>query len=132
MNRILPLAAAGKVLIGQPCPATSDLAERQFVPGTHLLVKGRFTYPNMDTGLDPEWFPEYGVPLGAPTDPLPATIATFFSAPWQVYVRHFANGMVLVNPDTATRVVNLGTTLWRMTQRGGGGAGERPRAAKPA
>lgn len=120
MNRILPLASAGKVLIAQTYPDPSDLAERLFVLGSYLLVKGSRTYLNLDTGLEPEWFPEYGVPLGAAVDPLPATIGSFFSAASQVYVRRFRNGRVLVNPGTATRTVDLGATLYRAVPAGGG------------
>jgi Hypothetical glycosyl hydrolase family 15 len=75
MNRILPLVAADKVLIGQTYPNSSDVQERLFVLGSYLLIKGTRTYINLDTGLDPEWFPEYTIDLGPPTDPLPVTIS---------------------------------------------------------
>ena len=74
MNRILPLAAAGKILIAQTYPNAADVAERMFVLGSYLLIKGDRTYLNLELDLDPEWFPEYTVFLGRATDPLPGQV----------------------------------------------------------
>ena len=35
-----------------------------FVLGTDLLIKGKYTYINLDTAMEPEWFPEYAIDLG--------------------------------------------------------------------
>jgi hypothetical protein len=41
-----------------------------------------------------------GVALGAPADPLPAGIAAYLDSSWNLYVRHYAKGMVLATPPT--------------------------------
>ncbi|MFN7940986.1 MAG: putative glycoside hydrolase [Thermoanaerobaculia bacterium] len=120
LNRVLPLAAAGRILIGQTYPAAASVAERMFVLGTFYLIQGSHTYLNLDTGLDPEWFPEYRIVLGKPLDPLPADVAAYFDAGQGVYVRHFDHGLVVVNPGTTTRLVALGGTWQRITPSGGG------------
>ncbi len=119
-NRILPLIKADKILIGQTYPDPAEVNERLFVLGTYLLVKGKYTYINLDTGLDPEWFPEYTIDLGAPIDPLPDDIAAYLDPTWQVYVRHYAKGLVLVNPTDTAHLINLGGTYYRANPGGGG------------
>jgi hypothetical protein len=90
------------------------------VLGSYLLIKGAHTYVNMEVDDAPEWFPEYGVALGAPADPLPADIATYLDSTWNVYVRHYARGMVLVNPSDTPRTIALGATYYRVVPSGGG------------
>ena len=120
MNRVLPLTAAGKILIAQTYPNPDDVAERLFIVGTYLLVKGTHTYINMETSGMPEWFPEYAVDLGAATDALPTAISAFYYAPWSVYVRHFAKGMVLVNPTGTPSSATLPTSYNLVVPSGGG------------
>jgi hypothetical protein len=120
MNRVLPLIRAGKIIIGQTYPTETDVNERLFVLGTYLLIKGTHTYLNLDIAMEPEWFPEYAIDLGSPIDPLPVTIDAYFNATSQVYVRHYAKGMVLVNPSDTAHTVNLGGTYYRATPSGGG------------
>jgi hypothetical protein len=120
MNRILPLVAADKIVIAQTYPDAASVDERLYVLGSYLLIKGAHTYVNMEVDEAPEWFPEYGVALGAPADPLPADIAGYLDPAWNVYVRHYARGMVLVNPSDTMRTINLGTTYYRVVPSGGG------------
>ena len=119
-NRLLALIRADKIIIGQTYPDETDVNERLFVLGAYLLIKGRYTYINLDTAMEPEWFPEYAIDLGSPIDPLPTEIATYLDPTWQVYVRHYAKGMVLVNPSDSARSINLGSTYYRVTPVGGG------------
>jgi hypothetical protein len=92
-----------------------------FILGTYLLVKGSRTYVNLDAeGLQIQWFPEYDIALGSPTDPLPASIDAFRDATSQVYVRHYANGLVLVNPSSTAETYSLGATLYQVVPSGGG------------
>lgn len=120
MNRLLSLISANKILIGQTYPNESNVNERMFVLGTYLLIKGKYTYINLDTAMEPEWFPEYTIGLGAPIDPLPTNVATYYNSTWQVYVRHYAKGMVLVNPSNTSHSINLGGTYYRANPSGGG------------
>ncbi len=120
MNRILPLAAAGKILIAQTYPEATDVAERMFVLGSYLLVRGDRSYLNLDLGLEPEWFPEYAVYLGRATDPLAVQISDTYDTASGTYVRHFRNGEVLVNPSTSPRNAILGGTFARVVPSGGG------------
>ena len=119
-NRILALVRAGKILIGQTYPSQANVDERLFILGTYLLVKGSSTYINLETSMVPEWFPEYGLNLGAPLDPLPGDISSYRNPAWGVYVRHYSRGMVLVNPEAASHTINLGATYMRAVPSGGG------------
>lgn len=120
LNRVLPLARADKILIAQTYPNAADVDERMFVLGTYLLVRGGRSYVNLDTGLDPEWFPEYRIVLGRALDPLPTAIAELYDATAGVYRRRFQNGEVFVNPGDSTRSVTLGGTFDRVVPSGGG------------
>lgn len=119
-NRILGLVRADKVVIGQTYPDLADVDERMFVLGTYLLIKGEHTYVNLETGMLPEWFPEYAIDLGAPESAPPATIDALRDDRWGVYLRRYARGMVLVNPGDAERTIDLGRTYRRVIPRGGG------------
>ncbi len=122
MNRALTLVNAGKIVIGQTYPNGSDVNERLFVLGTYLLIKGNHTYVNLESyGLAIQWQPEYALNLGAPVDPVPPNIATLFNASWNLYVRHYANGMVLVNPSSSdSGPVALGSTFYQAVPSTGG------------
>lgn len=109
MDRALSLVNLNKVMIMQMYPApygntTYGLPERLFDTGSYLLVKGSHTYLNLDgLGETIQWWPEYDIDLGPPIDPLPTNndITKFYNANWGVYVRHYAHGMVLVNPKNS-------------------------------
>jgi hypothetical protein len=124
MNRALGLIAQGKAVIGQSYAIGAQ--ERMFALGTYLLIKGNRTYLNIELDLDPEWWPEYDLPIGAPTMSAGTNIASLYNASNQVYRRNFTNGFVLVNPTSPydgtgiTRTVNLGGTYYRAVTSGGG------------
>jgi len=120
MDRILPLLRADKILIAQSYPELSDVEERLFILSCYLLVKGRYTYINLDLGTAPEWLPEYNIDLGPPKDPLPESISELLHPEWAVYARGYAKGMVLVNPTKTPREFDLGRTYYAVHPRGGG------------
>jgi len=99
-----------------------NINQRLFDLGSYLLIKGRHTYVNLSSyGLSIQWLPEYGLALGQPLDSLPPNISAFYNPSWNLYVRHFANGMVLVNPATNdSGPINLGGTFYLATPSGGG------------
>jgi hypothetical protein len=120
MNRVLPLIRAGKILIAQSYPDGGDGEERLFILGSYLLVKGSYTYINLEVSAQPEWFPEYEVDLGAPAEALPPTIDRYLHPQWRVYLRRYAKGMVVVNPAEETRTIRLDRPSYRVLPRGGG------------
>jgi Hypothetical glycosyl hydrolase family 15 len=97
MDRVLGLVRRGRVILAQSYLGASDAVARGFVLGSYLLVKGSHTFLNMDIGSVPQWFPEYGVDLGAASGPVPASIDAQRER-GGLYVRSFARGLVAVNP----------------------------------
>ena len=124
VNRALGLIAQGKAILAQSYAAGSQ--ERMYALGCYLLIKGNRTYLNIDIGEQPEWWPEYDIPIGAPTEGAGATIAGLYDAANQVYRRRFDNGFVLVNPTNpwdgsgVTRTVSLRGTYYLAQTSGGG------------
>jgi hypothetical protein len=138
MNRALKVtttsdsANSDRMFIMQPYPgATPDsalgLRERSWALGSYLLLKGDHTYINMvgagtDSGL--EWYPEYGINLGAPQDPpggMPTTVDGYFDSTSNLYVRSFAHGLVLLNNTDTTQTYNLGQQMQQVIVSGWGG-----------
>jgi hypothetical protein len=120
LNRVLRLVRADKFVIAQTYPDPENVDERMFILGTYLLVRGDHTYLNMDIGQAPEWFPEYRIDVGASMTATPADIAELWRPDWGVYVRGFTRGMVIVNPSTEPRRIDLGRE-WPMWHPEGGG-----------
>ncbi|MGI9255278.1 MAG: putative glycoside hydrolase, partial [Thermomicrobiales bacterium] len=118
MNRALTLTRQNRVLIAQSYPDASDLQARMFILGSSLLVQGRHTFLNLETGGQPTWFPEYDLPLGSPIDPLPATIGALEQG--GLFVRHFTGGVIIVNPTDAPIVWTPPAPMTRLTPTGGG------------
>jgi hypothetical protein len=119
MDRALGLVNTGRAVIGQSYEVAT-VEERLFTLGSYLLIKGARTYVNLDTGLDPEWWPEYEIPIGAPAGAPPATVAALFNTTWGVYARSYSNGLVLVNTSNSWRDVTLGGDYYRAQPSGGG------------
>ncbi len=121
MNRILGLERQNKIIIAQSyLGAAADIESRTFYLANYLLIKGAQTYLNMELSSAPEWFPEYELPLGRYTEPIPGAVDDLFRAPWGVYARRYVNGLALVNPGSTTRTVPL-DRLYRIVTPAGGG-----------
>jgi hypothetical protein len=120
MNRVLGLVRRGRVILAQSYLNASDLGARGFVLGSYLLIKGSHTFLNMWIGAQPQWFPEYGVDLGAPVSGPPANIDAL-RQPDGLYLRRYARGVVLVNPGTEGRTVGFPQPVELMRPHGGGG-----------
>jgi hypothetical protein len=120
MNNILDLINRDKAVIAQQYVDAANVNDRMFLLSNYLLIKGRHTYINLDYSMEPEWFPEYEIPIGNPTGSNPVTIANLWNAGWGVYARTYSNGLVLVNPGAVARTVNLGQTYYRAIPTGGG------------
>ena len=119
MTRALGLVRRGKVLIAQSYLSARDRRARGFVLGSYLLIKGSHTFVNMDVGSEPQWFPEYGVDLGAALAPPPADIDALRVA-GGLYVRRYVHGVVAVKPDGRSHVLALSRPARRLEPIGGG------------
>jgi len=128
MNRVIQLTNLNKIMIMQdypngynhPNPPYTGSYERLFDTASYLLVKGNYTYLNLDAkGQSLEWWPEYNIPIGAPTQALPSTatgISGFWDSSWNAYKRRYSNGIVLVNPTASdSGTINLGGTYYLAT-----------------
>jgi hypothetical protein len=119
MNRSLSLIRQGRVLIAQSYLSPGDLKARTFVLGSYLLIKGSHTFVNMWIGGEPQWFPEYGVPLGRALAPPPASIDAL-RVPGGLYVRRYAHGLVAANPDVRAHALSLSAPMSLVVPVGGG------------
>lgn len=123
MSRVLGAVARGQAVIGQTY-ALGD-QERMFTLGSYLLVKGGRTYLNLEYGLEPEWWPEYDVVIGRPTQSAGSDVADLYDEAAGLYRRNYDNGFVLVNPTSpwdgtgVTRTVDLGGTYYLAQCSGG-------------
>ena len=114
LTRALSLVRKGKILIAQSYPDAGDVQARMFDLASYLLIKGAHTYVNFPQGIEVDWFPEYGIDLGAAVDP--AGLRQQDGA----YVRRFAKGLVAVNPGDAPVTVQLDGTYESIVPHGGG------------
>ena len=77
MSRAIMLTNLNKIMIYQNCssvPYHHAGYERLFDTASYLLVKGNYTYMNMNAAGPVQWWPEYNIPIGAPTQALPSTV----------------------------------------------------------
>jgi hypothetical protein len=119
MNRALSLTRRGHILIAQSYPGAQDVQARMFALGSYLLTKGMHSFINLDIGITPQWFPEYGIRLGRPAARLPDRIGSD-RTPAGAYVRRFARGLVVVNPGTAAARYSFPGRLSLVEPHGGG------------
>ncbi len=118
MSRDISLANLNKIVIMQDYPSAAPSAgfERLFDTASYLLVKGNYSYLNMNAAGPVQWWPEYNIPIGTPSQALPSTstgIAGFWNSNWNAYERTYSNGIVLVNPTANdTGLINLGQTYY--------------------
>jgi len=126
-NRLLKLARQDKIILCETTVSESNIADRMFVFGTYLLLKGAHSYIHMIDGnaygaygLDGNlvWWPEYGINLGAydhysSSAILPPSSSALRDSHSGVYVRKYAKGRVLVNPNGSDLTYSFSGT-WYM------------------
>lgn len=131
-DRILGLVRDGKAVIEQTY--ASGKRERMFTIGSHLLTKGNRTYVNIDIGEDPEWWPEYDLPVGRPLHGARGGVGDL-AVEEGVYMRRFSRGRVYVNAtnpfDETARTTTVSVPRgWKVARTSGGGvvgrSGRRP------
>lgn len=120
MDRILRLVNRDKVVILQQYVDPKNESDRVFLLSNYLLIKGKHTFINMEVSSSPEWFPEYEIPIGSPSDAAAETISSLWRSDWQVYARTYSNGLVLVNPDEKEKRINLLQKFYSAIPFGGG------------
>ena len=120
MERVLGLARRGRVVIAQSYLGAADSDARSFDLASYLLTKGRHSFLNLDAaGIAAQWFPEYEVPLGPPTDPLPASIDAL-RTPSGLYARRYRGGVAIANPDASPHDFAFSGTRYLVEPHGGG------------
>lgn len=121
MNRILSLEHRHKIVIAQSyLDSPSDMAVRRFYLGNYLLIKSDHTYVNYFASDEPEWYPEWRIPIGTPTAAVPGNVNALYVARSGVYRRTYTNGFTMVNPRTTARTVALGRIYYLAMPIGGG------------
>lgn len=118
MNRILGAVANNQAVIGQTY--VTGVRGRMFTIGSYLLVKGSRTYVAINNYQNVEWYPEYDMPIGAPTQSAGNSIINLLNSSTNLYRRNFTNGFVLVNPGSTSITASLGGTYY-LTQISAGG-----------
>jgi hypothetical protein len=119
-DELLKLASLDRIMILQNyLSSATDVATRMYYLGNYLLVKGHHTYLDYFASGPLEWYPEWGVDLGAPTTPATTSVTSLASG--GVYRRDFAKGSVLVNPGSSPVTVTI--TGNRVVPSGGGAVG---------
>jgi hypothetical protein len=118
MDRGLGLVRRDKVILAQSYLSPGDMTARGFVLGSYLLIKGSHTFLNMDIGLVPQWFPEYGIQLGQPLQPPPANIQALQIG--GLYERAYQHGGVAVNPGDQPQSLSWHEPVQLVRPFGGG------------
>lgn len=96
MDRILSLVNQDRIVILQNY--VGEPSERLWMLANYLLVKGNYTYINLEVSDGAEWFPEYDLPIGEALTPVPTTIEDLRLGNG-LYSRSYRNARVFVNPD---------------------------------
>jgi hypothetical protein len=99
MDRVLRLVRRDRIVIGQSYVKPSDLGARGFALASYLLVKGRRTFLNLESG-GAEWYPEYALDLGRARSAPPRAVASL-RVSGGAYVREYERGVAVVNPGDA-------------------------------
>ena len=88
----------------------TDFRQMRYGLASALLENGYYVYLPSSGTLKSAWYDEYDAPLGTPTESPP-------TAPKQngIWLRHYQNGIVLVNPSkTSSRSIYVGTSYRRL------------------
>ena len=121
MDRILSMVNLDKIiLLQQYVDKGIDMEDRLFLLGNYLLIKGHHTYVNLELSSEPEWFPEYEIPIGTPIGGIPSSIGSLWRSDWGVYARAYSNGLVLVNPSEKVQEIVFQKTYYQAFPYGGG------------
>jgi hypothetical protein len=128
-NQVLSLAAAHKIIIAQNYLASGgagDVATRLYYLANYLLVRADRTYIDYFAAGPLEWYPEWGVDLGAPVTTGANVDALAVGGAYQ---REFAAGWAVVNPGDVSVTLTFPASARQVMPQGGGAinaAGDTP------
>jgi len=91
--------------------AATDYATMRYGLASSMMEDGYFVQLPLSGGMQPSWFDEFGAPVGSAAEAPP-------TAPAQngIWLRRYANGLVLVNPSkTASATIDVGAGYKRLT-----------------
>jgi hypothetical protein len=130
-NQVLALAAAHKIIIGQNYLASAgDVATRLYYLANYLLVRGYRTYIDYFAAGPLEWYPEWGVDVGAPvTTGANVDALAVGGTGTGAYQREFAAGWAVVNPGDTPVTLTFPAGARQVMPQGGGAinaAGDTP------
>ena len=118
-DQLLALTNAGKIVILQNyLENANDVATRLFYLANYLLVRGPKTYLEYFAADPFEWYPEWGLDLGAAT--MIAARVDDLRTDDGLFRRDFERGFVLVNPSDDPITTTLASAAQRVTPTGGG------------
>ena len=124
ISRTMYLTQKDRVIILQPSiDNVNNLNYRLFVIGEYLMVRGNYTYLNLNISGQSQasWYPEYEIDLGAPSQTyvIPDTLFTpskenidralLNYKEGDLFIRRFEKGMVILNPNNSTRQYTVPT-----------------------
>ncbi|MGC8875245.1 MAG: putative glycoside hydrolase, partial [Chloroflexia bacterium] len=119
MARILTLVNHDKIVILES-QEVATAQDRLYSLGSYLLAKGKHTFLHLELSPEPEWWPEYTIPIGRYEGDVPHTLNELFDPAWGVYLRRYENGVVLVNPGPSPVAIYLGDRHYLAQPSGGG------------
>jgi len=99
MDRVLRLVRMNRIVIGQSYVSPGNLRARGFALASYLLVKGRRTLLNLESG-GAEWYPEYAIALGRARSAVQRSVVSL-RVPGGAYAREYERGVAVVNPGDA-------------------------------
>jgi len=137
LSRTMYLTQKDRVIILQPNGGSlTDLNYRMFLIGEYLMVRGAFTFLNLNMSGQKQasWYPEYEIDLGAPTQTfvIPDTLFTPRKASidnallnyneGDLFIRRFEKGIVILNPHNTARQYTIpADRAYKMAVISGGG-----------
>jgi hypothetical protein len=122
MNNLLKLIGLDKIVICQTYLSSgTDYQWRLYNLANYLLLKGKYTYISYFASKPFEYYPEYDINLGSPTNSATSnSIDTLKSG--NFYIRNFTYGKVIVNSsDNTAYTYTIPSGSWKKASVTGGG-----------
>ncbi len=113
-------AGKNKVLIAQCSPDPADQSVRRWCIANYFLLKNKYSYYNIATSSNANWWPEYEIALDSFVTQ-PSTLGDLLvSGTASLYKRDYKAGLVLLNPGTSAQSYTLTRQYTPVSFTGGG------------